>query len=531
MSHLSNSLNSNFINSKTNLKNSVANFIEIMDTTLRDGEQTEGVAFSKNEKLAIVKKLLLDVKVNRVEITSALVSQGEKEACKEIFDFAKEHNLTNQIEILGFVDYNKSVDWIDGCGGKVINLLCKGSEQHCTNQLKKSPIDHYSDILKTIEYAKSKNFTVNAYLEDFSNGIKSNEAYVFDLINTLKKANVKRILLADTLGIFSIADVENYVSKITKKFKSIHFDFHAHNDYGLAVANSLTALNCGCKGIHTTVNGLGERTGNCGLEIIVPVIKDFTNFKIDVDEFEISSISRLVETFSMRRISKNHPIVGQNVFTQTAGVHADGDKKGELYISKLSAKRFGRLTTYALGKLSGKSSVEMALKDFGIILTNSELKQVLEKVIEIGDKKQNLTKEDLLFIVDEVRNNGFEKEFQVLNYEIVSSSLNKPVAKILVRFNNENFSATHVGDGGYDAFINALKKTFDQKKLNFPKLLDYEVRIPIGGNTDALVETKIKWLIEDNQIETIGISTDQLEAAIKSTEKMVNVMLKLNQTK
>lgn len=511
-------------NSKINSQNTDSNFIEIMDTTLRDGEQTEGVSFSKNEKFAIAKKLLTDVKVDRIEITSAKVSEGEKETCKLIFDWAKKNNFLEKVEVLGFVDYNKSVDWINDAGGKVINLLCKGSKNHCENQLNKKPKEHFKDIEKTIFYAKEKNFIVNVYLEDFSNGIKEKNNYVIDLIKVLKKNSVKRVLLADTLGILSTKEVEFYINDLVKKFPTIHFDFHAHNDYGLATANSFTAIMSGVKGVHTTINGLGERTGNTPLEEIVPLINDFSKFKVNVDEKKLQSISRLVELFSRYRVSKNKPIVGVNVFTQTAGIHADGDKKGQLYISKLSSKRFGRNTRYALGKLSGKSSISLTLKNYGIFLEENELKEVLNKVIMLGDKKEYVSKEDLLFIVDEVRKNNIKKDFEVLDYKILVSKNKKPLAKIKVNFIGKKFISSSFGTGGFDAFIKSLKKIFKKKNFSFPKLEDYEVRIPVGGRTDALVETKIIWKRANRTIETIGVSTDQTDAAIKSTEKMVNIL-------
>ncbi len=503
--------------------------VEIMDTTLRDGEQTEEVSFTLNEKLALAKKLLLEVKVDRIEIASARVSKGEEESCKAIFAWAKEAGLLDKVEVLGFVDFNKSVDWISSLGGKVLNLLCKGSKNHCVNQLHKTPQEHFEDIKKTVEFAHSKGFIVNAYLEDFSNGIKEEEKYVIDLVEGLFSIGVQRVMLADTLGILSPEETSKYVSKLHSVFQGKRFDFHGHNDYGLAVANSLAAIKAGCNGIHVTVNGLGERAGNTPLEAIVPVVHDFSGKKCGVDEKKLVAISHLVELFSKRRIEKNHPIVGQVVFTQTAGIHADGDKKGGLYKSKLSAGRFNRTTKYTIGKLSGKASIEISLKQLGITLSKEDLAKVLQRVIELGDKKEFVSKEDLFFIVNELSANGFAQRFKVLDYKITSSAHKKPKASVRVLLNGKNYSAVALGDGGYNAFTNALKKIFDKKKLSFPQLLDYEVRIPVGGRTDALVETKTIWKRGNRKIETIGVSTDQVEAAIKATEKMINVALMIGE--
>jgi len=500
-----------------------------MDTTLRDGEQTEEVSFSTSEKLAIAKKLLLEVKVDRIEIASTRVSKGEQDTCKEIYAWAKSLGLLDKVEVLSFVDYNLSVDWVEEVGGKVINLLCKGSKNHCINQLRKKPQEHFEDVKRTVEYALSKGFIVNAYLEDFSNGIKEDSEYVYGISKVLFDSGVSRVLLADTLGILSPSEVREYVSQMVGKFPNKKFEFHGHNDYGLAVANSIEAVLVGASGVHCTVNGMGERTGNTALEVIVPAINDFSDRKCNVDEKKLASISHLVELFSHRRLEKNHPILGAVVFTQTAGIHADGDKKGNLYKSKLSADRFGRSTRYALGKLSGKASIELTLRQLGIALEGELLKKVLARVVELGDKKEFVSKEDLLFIINEMENNGLvaKKKFRLIDYNVTTKFGAKPKARIKVSFNEKEFSSIALGNGGFNAFVNALKKVFVKNKLKFPMLEDYEVRIPVGGHTDSLVETKITWKKGNRKIETIGVSTDQLEAAIKATEKMVNVILML----
>ena len=146
--------------------------IETMDTTLRDGEQTSGVSFVPHEKLMIARLLLEDLKVDRVEVASARVSDGEFEAVKMICDWAARRSLLHKVEVLGFVDGHTSVDWIQRTGCRVINLLCKGSLKHCTQQLKKTPEEHLADIISVVHYADEQDITVNVYLEDWSNGIK-----------------------------------------------------------------------------------------------------------------------------------------------------------------------------------------------------------------------------------------------------------------------------------------------------------------------------------------------------------------------
>src|SRR3989338_2690070 len=313
--------------------------IQIMDTTLRDGEQTPGVSFGKDEKLAIAKSLLLDVNVSAIEIASARVSEGELQTASALCSWAAANSFIERIEILGFVDSYRSVEWIRNAGCRSMNLLCKGSLAHLTHQLRKSPEEHVQDINMNIRCAKEKGVSCNVYLEDVSNGFFHSKDYVFFLLQNIKGAH--RIMIADTLGILHPEEAFAMCREITSKFPGDYYDFHAHNDYHLAVANTLFALKAGVTRIHTTLNGLGERAGNCSLASIVACMNDHTQFRTEVREKNLTAAARLVESLSGIRLSSNAPVTGENVYTQTCGVHADGDKKANLYSNKLTPERFG----------------------------------------------------------------------------------------------------------------------------------------------------------------------------------------------
>ena len=362
--------------------------IEIMDTTLRDGEQTSGVSFVPHEKLMIARLLLEDLKVDRVEVASARVSDGEFEAVKMICDWAARRSLLHKVEVLGFVDGHTSVDWIQRTGCRVINLLCKGSLKHCTQQLKKTPEEHLADIINVVHYADEQDITVNVYLEDWSNGIKDSPEYVFQLMDGLKETSVKRFMLPDTLGILNPLQVIEYMRKMKKRYPNTHLDFHAHNDYDLAVSNVLAAVLSGVKGLHTTINGLGEGAGNAPLASVQAILKDHFNAVTNIDESRLNDVSRVVESYSGIVIPANKPIVGENVFTQVAGVHADGDNKNNLYCNDLLPERFGRKREYALGKTSGKANIRKNLEDLGLELDEDAMRKVTERIIELGDKKE-----------------------------------------------------------------------------------------------------------------------------------------------
>src|SRR5882757_6467843 len=398
-------------------------YIEIMDTTLRDGEQTSGVSFSPPEKLTIAQLLLTELKVDRIEIASARVSEGELAAVKAITKWAKANDFLDRIEVLTFVDGDVSVQWMQQAGAKVMNLLTKGSLNHLTHQLKKKPEQHFAEVAAVIALGKKKGLECNVYLEDWSNGMRHSKDYVFQYLDFLQRQPVKRIMLPDTLGILIPSEVAEFISTIVQRYPNLHFDFHAHNDYDLGTANVLEGVKAGAHGIHLTVNGMGERAGNAPLASAIAVLNDFMpSIKTSVVEESLYGVSKLVETFSGIRIPSNKPVVGENVFTQTAGIHADGDKKNNLYFNDLLPERFGRERKYALGKTSGKANIENNLQQLGIRLSDDDLKKVTQRVIELGDRKEVVTQSDLPYIISDVLDSNTNTErVQIENYVLTHS--------------------------------------------------------------------------------------------------------------
>lgn len=499
--------------------------IEVMDTTLRDGEQTTGVSFNDSEKLAIARLLLEEVKVNRLEVASARVSDGELKAVKRLTKWAEAHNCLERIEVLGFVDGTISLDWIEQAGGKVLNLLTKGSVKHLTGQLRKTKEQHLDDIKKVIAEADKRGVTVNIYLEDWSNGMLNSPEYVEFMVNGLSKTSVRRIMLPDTLGILNPDQTYEFCKTMTEKFPDVHFDYHSHNDYDLAVANVYYAIKAGVRGIHTTVNGLGERAGNAPLASIIGVMNDHLKVETPIDESKLTKISSMVETFSGIRIPANKPLTGENVFTQCSGVHADGDNKDNLYFNNLLPERFGRIRRYALGKTSGKANIKKNLEDLGIELGPEDMKKVTKRVIELGDKKENVTPEDLPYIISDVlKTEQVVKRIKLRNYHLSLVQGLKPVATVSLQINKETFNETSVGDGQYDAFMKALWLIYEKLGKKHPVLTDYTVSIPPGGKTDALVESVITWEYKNQEFKTRGLDADQTEAAIKATLRMLNII-------
>lgn len=502
--------------------------IEILDTTLRDGEQTDGVSFPVQEKILIANFLLRDLAVDRIETGSCRVSDGEFEAVKSICSNAADFGMLDRVEVLGFVDGDISVNWLRRAGAKVMNLLCKGSEKHCVGQLKKSPIEHIDDIKRVIDNAFKYDIKVNIYLEDWSNGMRDDKEYVFNMLSSLDGFPISRVMLSDTLGILNPIDTSEYILCMRKQFPDVHFDFHAHNDYDLAVANSLAAVVAGVDGLHTTINGLGERAGNTPLASIHAILHDHFDIGTKIDESRLYEASRTVESYSGIAVPVNQPVVGEKVFTQVAGIHADGDTKGELYCNDLKPERFGRRRSYSLGKTSGRANIRKNLEELGIKLDEHTMELVTRRVIELGDKKELVMPEDLPYIAADVLKNSAEDEVvKLTDYVLNLAKGSRPMASVCVEIRGERYEAVSSGSGQYDAFVKALRKIWHEK-LNrvFPTLENYVVTIPPGGRTDALVQTVISWKWGERTLRTCGLDADQNEAAIKATVKMLNIFEK-----
>lgn len=506
--------------------------LEILDTTLRDGEQTAGVSFNASEKLAIAQLLLEELRVDRIEVASARVSKGESDAFSHICQWAASKGYLDRIEVLGFVDGGISVDWIVMGGGRVINILAKGSLKHLTTQLRKTPQEHISDIAEVVTYARSRGLTCNVYLEDWSHGIIESPEYVYELVDGLKKLEISRYMLPDTLGILDPWSTSEMCWRMLRRYPELHFDFHAHNDYGFAVANTMSAVRAGCSGVHTTVNGLGERSGNASVAAVVASLSDMMPVKMRVDESKLTHVCKYVESISGIRIPDNEPVVGENVFTQTSGVHADGDRKGSLYANQLLPERFGRVRQYALGKMSGKANIIENLDKLGISLSPEQVKLVTQRVVELGDKKEMMTAEDLPFIVADVLKSGHttNDSISIVNYSLQLTKGMKPAAMLKVSIDGTEYETSSNGDGQYNAFMKALWKIYDKLGKKHPLLADYQVSIPPGGKTDALVATTIVWNMDGHEFKTRGIDSDQTEAAIKATVKMLNIIENLDIT-
>jgi D-citramalate synthase len=355
--------------------------------------------------------------------------------------------------------------------------------------------------------------------------MRDSKDYVFQMVDGLKNEPITRFMLPDTLGILNPDEAGKFCTEMIERYPEIHFDFHAHNDYDLAVANVYEAIKAGVKGVHVTVNGLGERAGNAPLTSVAALIHDHMGHTTNMDETKLYSVSKVVESYSGVRIPNNKPVIGDNVFTQVAGIHADGDKKKNLYFNDLMPERFGRYREYALGKNAGRSNIIKNLETLGIELDDEATKKVTARIIELGDKKELVSLDELPYIVSDVLKNGNEyKDIKMLNYSLSLTDGLRPTATVKISIKDKVYQETAAGDGQYHAFSKAMFKIYRQLHKPVPELIDYEVVIPPGGKTNAYVQTIITWKFEEKIFKTRALNIDQTVAAISATLKMLNML-------
>jgi D-citramalate synthase len=288
----------------------------------------------------------------------------------------------------------------------------------------------------------------------------------------------------------------------------------------------MAAVNAGVDAIHCTINCLGERAGNASLAEVAVVLNDKMSLNLGIDESHMVSVSQMVESFSGKFVANNTPILGSDVFTQTAGIHADGDHKGNLYVSKLYPERFARKRTYALGKMSGKASLLKNLEELGITLSSDDQKKVLERVVELGDSKQRITSDDLPFIIADVLERDVYQHIVLTHCDLQSQMNEQATAAITVEIDGVSYSAEGQGNGGFDAFTAAISQILAELDLALPELLDYQVHIPRGGNTNALTEASVTWQLANNaKTTTRGMHANQVFAAVEATLRVLNRLL------
>ena len=486
--------------------------IKVLDTTLRDGEQTPGVSLTPLEKLRIANKLD-EIGVDFIEAGSAITSEGERESIKGI----TEQGLNAEIlsfsrPLVGDIDYCLDCD-VDG-----VNLVVPTSDLHVFDKLKKTREELLEMSNNAVDYCKDHGLIVELSAEDAS---RSDVDFLKSVYLNAIDHGVDRICVCDTVGILTPDLSYELFSKLNDI--DVPIACHCHNDFGLAVANTLSALKGGASEIHTTINGIGERAGNTSFEeCVVSIDRLFPDFSTNIKINEIYDISKLVARTTGVYIQPNKAIVGENAFAHESGIHSDGIIKNSATYEAMTPELVGRKRKFIVGKHMGTHGLDNRLKELGLDVNKDQLQQICNDIKDLADKGKTVTDVDLQAIADNVLEINHEDRIKLDELTIVSGNKVMPTASVKITIDDDEILNAGVGVGPVDAAINALKTLNIFEDVD---LIEYHVDAITGG-TDAFIDVIIKLQQGDKVVSARGTEPDIINASVKAYIAGVNRLLR-----
>jgi len=499
----------------------MAKRIIIFDTTLRDGEQSPGAGLNSKEKLEIALQLAR-LKVDVIEAGFPISSQGDFEAVKLVASRVKGPVICGLARAIK-KDIDSAYQALSKASRSRLHLFLATSKIHMKYKLRKAKEEILRLAVESVKYARNLADDIEFSPEDAS---RSDRDFLYRIIEKVIAAGAKTVNIPDTVGYAVptefgqlINDIKQNVPNINKAVISVH----CHNDLGLAVANSLSAIKNGAGQIECTINGVGERAGNASLEEIVMALatrKDFFNYNNSVKTREIYKTSRLVSRLTGILVQPNKAIVGQNAFRHEAGIHQDGILKKRTTYEIMRAEDIGlEENKLVLGKHSGRHAFLIRLKKLGITLNQTELAKAFKRFKDLADKKKEIFDEDLLVIVEE-EITVLPETWHLENLQINSGNKIVPRAVIGLKVKNKVIQKSSSGDGPVDACYKTIDKITGIKG----RLLDYSLKAVTGGK-DALGEVAIKMQLKGRIVSGRGTSTDILEASVKAYLNAINKLV------
>jgi len=475
------------------------NKIKIFDTTLRDGEQTPGVAFKLADK-AVIARTLDSIGIDIIEAGFPISSEGEFLAVK---------NIAKEIpgKICGLARcVEKDIDACINADVDLIHIFIATSPVHMQYKLKMTKQQVIETAQKSIQYCKDHGFKVHFSLEDAT---RTELNFALEVCRMVDEMKISYINIPDTVGVMTPEKMFELISALKKEIKT-PLAVHTHNDFGLAVANTLSALRAGAVLPHVTVNGLGERAGNADLEQVVVGCKVLYGIETNIKMEEIYHTSKLVEILSGIRIPPNFPFVGDNAFAHESGVHVHGVIAKASTYEPIEPSMVGAKRRIVMGKLVGVHAVEEKLKELGYVATKEQCELITKKVKELGDKGKKVTEDDLIAIVDDVFGKKPEDKIKLLDLRLYEDFGKKPFAYVKLSINGKEKISVNEGVGPVDAALKAIRAIDEYKNVN---LEEYHLDA-ISGGSDALADVTIK-LSDGNKIITArGIHEDVVMASV-----------------
>ncbi|AET64385.1 (R)-citramalate synthase [Methanothrix harundinacea] len=489
--------------------------VRLLDTTLRDGEQTPGVSLTLEEKVSIARQLDalgLDV----IEAGSAVTSEGERRAMKAV----AEEGL--RAEVCSYVRARTGdVDLALNCDVDSIHLVVPVSDLHIRCKLRSDREGVMRAAVEVTEYAKGHGLIVELSGEDAS---RADEGYLTALYRAGIDAGADRLCYCDTVGVLVAEKAFEVFSRLSKL--PVPVSVHCHDDFGLATANTVAALRGGASMAHVTVNGIGERGGNTSLEEVVMTLESLYGIKTEIQCQELYSLSRLVSRLTGIPVAPNKAIVGENAFTHEAGIHVHGLLADTSTYEPIHPEAVGRKRRIVLGKHAGRSSVELALRELGIESTEGELAEILSRVKELGDKGKRVTDADLQTIAEIVLSIQKEPKVKLNEFTIVSGNHAIPTASVRIIVNGSEILEAGTGVGPVDAAINAIRRAISG--VRDVRLEEYHVDAVTGG-TNALVEVWVTMAMGDRTITARGAGADIIMASVEAVLEGINRLMQLEE--
>ena len=486
--------------------------IYIFDTTLRDGEQAPGVALTVDEKIAIAQKLD-DLGVDSIEIGFPAVSEGEMESARSIKDLGLRANVSGLARIL-----ENDIDAILDSDLDYVHLFIGTSPLHRDYKLKKSKEEIIAQAVKGVEYAKDHGLTVEFSAEDAT---RTEINYLIEFYKAIEFAGTDMINVPDTVGILTPITSRHLIRTLRKKI-SIPISVHFHNDFGLAVANSIISVEEGANQVHCTVNGIGERAGNTSLEEFVVGLKIAYGANIGVDTTQLFNISNFVASITNVKLPPNKPIVGDNVFTHESGIHVDGILKNVATYEPIPPEMVGHRRRIALGKHTGRASIKSKLDSFHLDVSPKQFENIYNQVKLIGDKGICITDEDLKSIVITELTTTGKEYIKLIGLNVMTGESTSATATVKISIEGEIIETSQIGVGPIDASINAIKSLVRESvDIN---LDEYRLEAITGG-TDALAETFV--VVSDNEGHRATGRATREDVVVSSVVAVINSINKL----
>ncbi len=483
--------------------------LRILDTTLRDGEQTPGVSLTPEQKLQIARQLDI-LGVDIIEAGTPIVSQGERRAIKLITGEGLNAEISAFARLIQ-ADMDAAID----CDVDTVNLVAPVSDAHIEKKLRIDRERLREMVVEAAEYVKKHGLKVEISAEDAS---RADMGFLKSLFGELSHV-VDRLCFCDTVGVLYPERTKEIFSALSVFDTSIAV--HCHNDFGLATANSIAAVMAGAQVVHVTVNGLGERAGNASLEEVGTALDMLYGVKPGIAKERLYETSRLVRNLTKMPVAPNKPLIGDNAFTHESGMHVHGTLADTSLYEPMDPELIGRKRRFAFGKHTGKASVKMALEEMGISADESQTQKILSKLKELGDKGKLITDSDFQAIVDDILRIERKERIKLIDLSVVSGKNVYPTASIRLSMDGEDVVEAGVGVGPVDAAINALRKAMSRSQMDDLQLEEYHVDAITGG-TDALVNVVVKMSRGDRTITASGVSEDIVLASMHAMIKCVN---------